>query len=454
MKQMGFIWRWALAIGFLLGNICVVFAQNDPVCTREEQIYNFFIANQGDSIFHSLSPDAQKKVSRVMCQDLLPQVERQFGKLQSAGKWQQDSLSGIILKYRDLKFERYQLRLQFSFGPEGMLEGLWMKPVPETSTVPPVAYNKEKMEERDVMIETGSFKLPGTLTLPKAAVSAGGHKVPCVILVHGSGAQDRDETIGPNKPFRDLAYGLAERGVAVIRYEKRTKVYGEACVPAGRELDFDVETVDDALSAVALAKTILEIASDSIYVLGHSQGGLLAPRIAERSEGLAGIVILAGPVRPLADIMVEQLTSLTSLPGTPAAAASQVEEIKKQYANMKKLGTDTFNDSIPLPLGFVKSYALFEKNYKPVEVAAKLKLPILVLQGERDYQVTMEDFGLWRSGLLRCKNASFKSYPKLNHLLQEGSGKATPFEYNHASSAPAYVMDDIALFVRGKLVTP
>ena len=100
--------------------------------------------------------------------------------------------------------------------------------------------------------------------------------------------------------------------------------------------------------------------------------------------------------------------------------------------------------------GTARSYWLFANAYKPVEVAAKLKLPIFVLQGERDYQVTMEDFGLWRSGLLHCKNAYFKSYPKLNHLLQEGSGKATPFEYSHASPVPAYVMDDIASFVRGK----
>lgn len=451
---LGYMRRWALVIGLLLGNLSVVLAQDASACTREERIYKFFVANQGDSLFYSLSPEAQKKASRVMFRDLLPQVERQFGKLRSAGAWQQDSLPGIMLKYRDLKFERYQLRLQCSFGPKGMLEGLWMKPVPETPTAQPVACNKDKMEEREVSIETDGFRLPGTLTLPKAALSTGGRKIPCVILVHGSGAHDRDETIGPNKPFRDLAYGLAERGVAVARYEKRTKVYGEACVPAGRELDFDVETVDDALSAVALAGTIPEIAPDSIYVLGHSQGGLLAPRIAERSEGLAGIIILAGPARPLADIMVEQLAYLASLPGTPAEAASQTEEIKKQYANMKKLGTDAFNDSIPLPLGFSKPYALFEMNYKPVEVAAKLKLPILVLQGERDYQVTMEDFGLWRSGLLRCKNAFFKSYPELNHLLQEGSGKATPFEYNHASSVPAYVMDDISLFMRGKTVAP
>ena len=96
-----------------------------------------------------------------------------------------------------------------------------LMPVPAASTAKPVAYNKEKMQERDITVGADDFKLPGTLTLP-----VGKKKAPVVILVHGSGPQDRDETVGPNKPFRDLAWGLAERGIATVRYDKRTKVYG------------------------------------------------------------------------------------------------------------------------------------------------------------------------------------------------------------------------------------
>ena len=154
--------------------------------------------------------------------------------------------------------------------------------------------------------------------------------------------------------------------------------------------------------------------------------------------------------RSLEDALEEQFYYTSSLTDSSVNVKVQLDELKQQLANVKKLGTEEFDETISLPLGQPRSYWLFANAYKPVEVAAKLKLPIFVLQGERDYQVTMEDFGLWRSGLLRCKNAYFKSYPKLNHLLQEGSGKATPFEYSHASPVPAYVMDDIASFVRGK----
>ena len=148
-------------------------------------------------------------------------------------------------------------------------------PVPPEKTTPPTTSVQDKIKETDIQVCTGNFKLPGTLTLPK-----NGKDLPVVILVHGSGASDRDETVGANKPFRDLAYGLAERGIAVIRYDKRTKVYGADSAPAGKEITFDEESVDDALSAIKLARSIPTINPERIYILGHSLGGTLAPRIA------------------------------------------------------------------------------------------------------------------------------------------------------------------------------
>lgn len=309
-------------------------------------------------------------------------------------------------------------------------------------------YNKvyaqaaERFTEREVSVGAEGFPLPATLTLPQRA-----GKVPCVILVHGSGPNDRDETIGPNKPFRDLAHGLAERGIASVRYDKRTKVFGAAYVPEGREPDYDTEAADDAVAAVEQVRAFPEINADSVFVLGHSLGGTLAPRIAERSEGLAGIIVLAGLVRHLGDAVVEQVEYIASLQPASQAARQQIAALKEQAENVKRLGTEAFDEQVPLPLGLPRSYWLFANGYHPVEVAARLTLPILILQGERDYQVTMEDFYLWSFRLWRHKNVSFKSYPKLNHLLQEGEGRSTPYEYNQASPVATYVVDDIAAFV-------
>ena len=437
-----FLYKWALVLGLLLGPVVAVFAQ-DANMDRAKHVYELFVANQGDSIHALLTEELQEKLSPEVFKDMFKQSEKQFGQLQSKGEWQKESAQGITLYHSDLKFERYSLRFLLSFDADGKMNTIRLMPVPAASTARPVVYNKEKMLERDVTVGADGFKLPGTLTLP-----VGKRKVPVVIFVHGSGPQDRDETVGPNKPFRDLAWGLAERGIATLRYEKRTKAYGAACVPEGREIDYDTESVDDAVAIAAWAKTLPEVDSDSVYVLGHSLGATLAPRIAEQADGLAGIILVAALARPFEDAIVEQVTYISSLKDSSDSAKKQIAEIKKQADNTKKLGTPEFDDKIPLLLDIPRSYWEFANAYKPVEVAVKLTLPMLILQGERDYQVTMEDFGLWRFGLLRNKNAFFKSYPKLNHILQEGSGKATPFEYERESPVVGYVMDDIVSFIR------
>lgn len=440
--NVSFLYKWALVLGLLLGHVLAVFAQ-DTNMDRAKHVYELFIRDQADSIHALLSEELQKQLSPEVFRGMLRQTERQFGKLLSQGEWQKESAQGITLYYSDLQFERYSLRFLLSFDADGKMNTIRLVPVPAASTAQPLAYDKEKMLERSVTVGAAGFRLPGTLTLP-----IGERKHPLVILVHGSGPQDRDETIGPNKPFRDLAWGLAARGIATLRYEKRTKVYGAACVPEGREMDYDTECVDDVVEIVRWAKAQPDIAADSVYVLGHSLGATLAPRIAERADGVAGIVLVAALARSLEDAVVEQTAYVSSLTDASGVAGQQIEDIKRQADNIKKLGTPEFDDKIPLLLGIPRSYWAFANVYKPVEVAAGLALPMLILQGERDYQVTMEDFGLWRLGLLRNKNAFFKSYPKLNHLLQEGSGKATPFEYYRESPVAGYVIEDIASFIR------
>lgn len=453
MSKSVFTFRWLLLLGFLLGSSCMVSAQ-DAVLKRVQHIYELFVAGQGDSIHAQLNKKMQEKVAPALFSDPIRQAEAMFGKLQSQGEWQKDVVQGIEIYYRDLALERYNLRFLLAFDADGSINTIRLMPIPAESTPSVQAQPADTtgIVEREITVGAEGFRLPGTLTLPRAASASPGRKLPCVILVHGSGPNDRDETIGPNKPFRDIAYGLARRGIAVIRYDKRAKVYRAKGVPEGRELDYDTEATDDAVAAVAQAKLLPEVAADSIYVLGHSLGGMLAPRIAQRVPDLAGIIILAGLARPLEDTLLDQYRYIFSLTGATADTEKQLADLQAQMENVKKLDTAEFDEKVPLPMNLPASYWRMALAYKPVEVAAGLKLPILVLQGERDYQVTMEDFGLWRFGLLRCKNASFKSYPKLNHLMQEGIGKATPMEYNRASPVALYVVEDIAEFVRRKSI--
>ncbi|CCY02521.1 putative uncharacterized protein [Prevotella sp. CAG:924] len=414
---------------------------------RAEQIYQYLIAGQGDSIYAALNDEAQSQLSPALFNDFHRQLEAQYGALQSTSSWRQQETQGIMFYYRDMTFGTTALRLLLAFDADGRMNTIRLIPAPVQADSSTVALDSTKAVERDIIVETGTFRLPGTLTLPRVEK---GRKVPCVILVHGSGPNDRDETIGPNKPFRDLAWLLAQRGIAVIRYDKRTKVYGNNSVPKGRKLDMDTETCDDALSAVRLAATLPEIARDSIFVLGHSQGGMMAPRIAQRSKDVAGIIILAGLARRFEDAIMQQSEYIASLTGTVSPQVrAQLDELQRQVANVKQLGTTAFNDSIPLPLGLPKEYWEFLRTYDAAKTASALSCPILVLQGGRDYQVTMDDHRLWTMTLAIKPHAQLKVYPKLNHILQEGDGKSTPTEYNEARPVPAYVAEDIAGFIRG-----
>ena len=149
--------------------------------------------------------------------------------------------------------------------------------------------------------------MPATLTIPN-----GTGPFPAVVLVHGSGPNDRDETYGPNKPFKDIAWGLASVGIVVLRYEKRTKQYPQESA-AIQNFTVQDETIYDALAAVELLNNSSIVDHSKIFVLGHSLGGMLAPRIALQESQIAGLIILAGATRHLEDLMLEQTRYLANL---------------------------------------------------------------------------------------------------------------------------------------------
>ncbi len=341
------------------------------------------------------------------------------------------------------EFEKATWYTKVVFDGQGRVTGLLFTPLGPAGEYKAPAYVKhDSFKESEVRVGEGEWVLPGTLTVP-----VGDGPFPAVVLLHGSGPQDRDETIGPSRPFRDLAWGLASQGIAVLRYEKRTKEH--AAKLKGKDVTVKEEVLDDALAAVALLRKTKGIDGKRVFVLGHSLGAMAAPKLAERDPEIAGLILMAGPSRDMADVLIEQLDYVLSVNPSPEQKAA-VEKLKAQAQKLKdpKLSADAPAEQ--MPFGVSAAYWLSLRELAPVETARKVKQPLLVLQGGRDYQSTMEDFEGWKKALAGRRGATPKSYPKLNHLFAEGEGKAKPGEYEKEGHVAKEVVDDVAAWVKAR----
>ena len=321
----------------------------------------------------------------------------------------------VVTVGAQFKKARAEIFVVFHSGSDRIAK-FQMKPVaPPPDPAPPSYAHPDMYEEQPALVGKGERALPATLTIPK-----GKGPFPGVILVHGSGPHDRDETVEAQRPFRDIALGLASRGIAVLRYEKRTYGKNAATLAAVLpHLTVREETVDDAIDAIHTLRAADRIDQKRIYVIGHSLGAMLAPMIVEKDRSVAGMIVLAGPARPFEDVILEQLTRGPAPPGS--AAAAEADALREKVARVKSPDLTAETPSSELPLAIVGSYWLALRGYDPVARAAKLAKPILVLRGENDVQVLHEDFAMWQAKLGKSKFATLAEIPGVGHLYTEGA---------------------------------
>ena len=307
------------------------------------------------------------------------------------------------------------------------------------------------MTEKQVTIgEGGKYPLNGILTLPDNRPP----KVPAVVLVHGSGSHDMDETLFGNKPFRDIADYLPTKGIAVLRYNKRTFVYGKQMAKNKDFRNFTVkeETIEDAILAANLLRGDDSIDPNRIYIAGHSLGGMLAPRIDAEGGNFAGIIILAGSPRSLIDIMISQNEEMIPQLGKLFQLIA-----KKRYASIKAIltaiptMTEAEAKNTKLAGQNLVWYLKEMEEHPGADYLKAIEKPVLILHGEKDFQVTTEkDFALYREICAGKQNVSFKAYPELNHLFMKsiyGNLKNIRKEYKVPQKVDPAVLDDIAEFV-------
>ena len=370
-------------------------------------------------------------------------VTGRYGPFQKVLATRTESRGKYEFVYVTCQFEKDKLDVRLVYSADKKLGGLQFVPAkPPVDYKSPAYVHADTFKARDVVVGADTqFPLPGTLNMP---IGAG--PFPAVVLIHGSGPHDRDETIGPNKPLRDLADGLASRGVVVLRYEKRSRQH--AAKMLGMPITIKEEVLDDALAAITLLRQTPGVDPKRVFVVGHSLGAMLAPKIAKLDPGLGGIVVMSGNARPLEDLIIEQMVYLANLNGKPdATVTEQLTKIKEQVARVKdpKLGPET--PAGDLPLGVPAAYWLSLRGYDPAQVAAGLKTHILVLSGDRDYQVPIADYDLWKKAVAGKSTATLKRYPGLNHLFMTGTGTPSPADYQKEGHVAETVVEDVAAWL-------
>ncbi len=362
-----------------------------------------------------------------------------LGTLKRRGQASTSNHEDMQLVLVPLQFSNGRFVAQVVVDKQEKVAGLMLRPAaPEKAPPPPANANYHDI---DFVIPQARGALPGTLSLPN-----GEGPFPAVVLVHGSGPQDRDETVGPNRPFLDIARGLAAQGIAVLRYDKRSYVR-----PQDLDGDFNIddETTDDAVAALAALGADRSIDGKRLFVLGHSQGAMLAPRIAQRSPDLRGAVLWAAPARSLLQIIPEQTRRLLSVDGQLGAKAEeQLAMLDTQIA--AALG-DREVEASKLPLGVPQS---FWKSIEAVDArsdARSLRKPLLLLHGGRDFQVTATDWRMWNESLEGGREVELKEYPALNHLGIAGDGPASPQEYMQPGHVDPVMISDLARWLKAHM---
>lgn len=271
------------------------------------------------------------------------------------------------------------------------------------------------IQESIILGQNTRYPLKGLLTLP-----AGSGPFPALVLVHGSGSSNMDEKIGKLTPFRDIAQGLAARGIACIRYDKRSFAHGlKMVLDKKHPITVREEVIEDALLAARLLRGHSRIDPDRVFLLGHSMGGMLAPRIEGEGGDFAGLILLAGSPRRLEEILLDQTAEMAaSLPGlTGKILKKQLHKYQKTFEGLYGL---TDEEARAIKFGGGTTLYYFKEMGQPTvaDWLEKTRKPMLIMQGEKDVQVKANvDFSMYRDLLGDRENVTFRLYPGLNHCF-------------------------------------
>ena len=269
------------------------------------------------------------------------------------------------------------------------------------------------LAEKIILGKDTKYPLKGILTLPETDTPC-----PAVVFVHGSGSSNMDEKVMKLTPFKDLAEGLVKHGIASVRYDKRSYAHALKML---REKNITVkeETIEDAILAAELLRRDPRIDPERIFIVGHSMGAMLAPRIDAEGGNFKGMILMAGITRKLEELLKEQIEEMLS-GMNPLLRKLSGKKIRKLLASFDDLYQISEEEAKCRKLGNGVNMDYFqEMGLHPVsDYLEKTSKPMLIMQGEKDFQVKAGvDFRLYQELLKDRDNVTFKLYENLNHVF-------------------------------------
>jgi len=367
-----------------------------------------------------------------------------YGKAESFDAIQSRAQGEFFAVTVEGKFANGEQNFILGFNKAQKIVGIFLAP-PKNAVAyaKPVYADTNLYSEKQVYVGPAGRQLAAIITTPKNLKN-----FPVVVFVHGSGPSDMDETVGANKPFKDLAGGLASKGIGSVRYVKRTLIYPNEF---SKPYTVKEEVLDDAAAVVAFAKTIAGANPKNIYVFGHSLGGMLAPKLAATSPDIAGVILAAAPARKLSDIIADQNRYMFELSKDTSAQNKKYLDdaiLQINKSRITQLGTTIKPDSAIL--GLPAKYWTDLNAYNQVTTAKSLTKKMYVLQGGYDFQVGKTDFDLWNTALSKKKNVTLKYYPELNHLLSPQTEKGSMAQYQTPVNVSESLVNDLAVWIKSK----
>lgn len=417
-----------LALTLLISSV-TLFASEEISIERPKEIIGHFQNGNVDEIYSQFDTNMAKLLSPARLEPIWNQMSRNYGKFNGFGKQDSVSSNGSLVTNTDLDFEKAVINFMLSFNnTDNKITGMYIseqekkqtetdKELPLPSYIDTTLFTEQEIIVKDI------YDLKGKLTIPKSF-----NKKIVFVLVHGSGPQNMEGSFGKNKFLQNLAWGLSSNGYATVRYNKLTLQHGSKLAREKPQMTQDDEYNNSILGAFELINNSNELKNCKIVLIGHSQGASAITSFS-KNEDVDGMILLSGSPRKLYDLYTEQLQYIFGLEGGITNSENTIltkHKEKVEYFNKNK-NRIIPRDSLPLELNY--EYLIHMDEFDSIENLNESNIPVLVVNGGHDYQVTVKDFEMWKNGLNKNDNIKFELIDNVNHIFGEIDRMSVPSDY-------------------------